>query len=36
MGNNTDAAEALRAAIAKDATYGKYAAADLELQKVAK
>ena len=36
MGNNNDAAEALRAAIAKDATYAKYAATDLELQKVAK
>ena len=36
MGNNSDAADALRAAIAKDATYAKYAATDLELQKVAK
>ena len=36
MGNNNDAAAALRAAIAKDATYAKYAATDLELQKVAK
>jgi len=36
MGNNTDAAEALRSAIQKDATYAKYAAGDLELQKVAK
>ena len=36
MGNNSDAADALRAAIAKDAAYAKYAATDLELQKVAK
>ena len=36
MGNNTDAAEALRSAIQKDASYAKYAAGDLELQKVAK
>jgi hypothetical protein len=36
MGNNTDAAEALRAAISKDASYAKYAAGDLELKNVAK
>ncbi len=36
MGNTTDAAEALRAAIAKDASYAKYAATDLELKNVAK
>ena len=36
MGNTNDAAEALRSAIQKDATYAKYAAGDLELQKVAK
>jgi hypothetical protein len=36
MGNTSDAAEALRAAIAKDASYAKYAANDLELKKVAK
>ena len=36
MGNTTDAAEALRAAIAKDPSYAKYAATDLELVNVAK
>ena len=36
MGNNTDAAEALRAAISKDANYAKYAANDLELVNVSK
>ena len=36
MGNTSDAAEALRAAIAKDASYAKYAATDLELLNVAK
>ena len=36
MGKNSDASAALRAAIAKDASYAKYAANDLELQKVAK
>ena len=36
MGNTADAAEALRAAIAKDPAYAKYAANDLELAKVAK
>ena len=36
MGNVTDAAEALRAAVAKDPSYAKYAATDLELVKVAK
>ena len=36
MGNTTDAAEALRAAIAKDSNYAKYAATDLELAKIKK
>ena len=36
MGNTSDAAEALRAAIAKDASYAKYAANDIELKKVSK
>ena len=36
MGNTSDASAALRTAIAKDASYAKYAANDLELQKVAK
>ena len=36
MGNTTEAAEALRAAVAKDASYAKYAATDLELAKVKK
>ncbi|MBR1394272.1 MAG: hypothetical protein IJ559_01260 [Prevotella sp.] len=36
MGHNSEAAEALRAAIAKDGSYAKYAANDLELLKVAK
>ena len=36
MGNLDDAAEALRAAVAKDPSYAKYAATDLELVKVAK
>ena len=36
MGNTSDAAEALRAAVSKDAGYAKYAATDLELKNVAK
>ena len=36
MGNKNDAAEALRAAIAKDPSYAKYAADDLELSKIQK
>jgi len=36
MGNTSDAAEALRAAVSKDANYGKYAANDLELKGVTK
>ena len=36
MGNTSEAAEALRAAVSKDASYAKYAANDLELKKVAK
>jgi hypothetical protein len=36
MGNTSEAAEALRAAIAKDSSYAKYAANDLELLNVAK
>jgi Flp pilus assembly protein TadD len=36
MGNTSDAAEALRAAVAKDSSYAKYAATDLELLNVAK
>jgi Flp pilus assembly protein TadD len=36
MGNKEDAAQALKAAIAKDPSYGKYAATDLELANVAK
>ena len=36
MGNTSDAAEALRAAVSKDASYAKYAATDLELKNVAK
>ncbi len=36
MGNIADAAESLRAAVAKDPSYAKYAATDLELAKVAK
>ena len=36
MGNKSDATEALRAAIAKDPTYAKYAADDLELSKIQK
>ena len=36
MGNTSDAAQALRAAIAKDPGYAKYAANDLELKNVAK
>ena len=36
MGNTTDAAQALRAAIAKDSSYAKYAANDIELKNVAK
>lgn len=36
MGNTVDAAMALRDAVAKDSSYAKYAATDLELQKVAK
>lgn len=35
-GETSDAAEALRAAISKDASYAKYAANDLELKNVAK
>ena len=36
MGNTADAAQALRAAIAKDPSYAKYAANDIELKNVAK
>ena len=36
MGNTSEAAEALRAAVSKDAGYAKYAANDLELKNVAK
>ena len=36
MGNVNDAAQSLRDAISKDASYAKYAANDLELKKVAK
>ena len=36
MGNTSEAAEALRAAIAKDSSYAKYAANDIELKKVSK
>ena len=36
MGNTADAAQALRAAIAKDSNYAKYAANDIELKNVAK
>ena len=36
MGNTNEAAEALRAAVSKDASYAKYAANDLELKNVAK
>ena len=36
MGNNDDAAEALREAIKKDASFAKYAANDIELQKIQK
>ena len=36
MGNTADAAEALRSAINKDASYAKYAANDLELKNVQK
>ena len=36
MGNNGDAAEALREAIKKDASFAKYAANDIELQKIEK
>ena len=36
MGNTSDAAQALQTAIAKDASYAKYAANDLELKGVAK
>ena len=36
MGNTNDAAESLRAAIAKDPFYAKYSTNDLELKKVAK
>lgn len=36
MGNTADAAEALRSAISKDASYAKYAANDLELKNVQK
>ena len=36
MGNTVDAAQALQAAIAKDPSYAKYAANDIELKNVAK
>ena len=36
MGNNTEAANALRNAIAKDPSYKRYADNDLELSKVSK
>jgi len=36
MNNNDDAAEALREAIKKDASFAKYAANDIELQKIEK
>ncbi len=36
MGNNVDAAQPLRAALAKDPSYAKYAANDIELKNVAK
>ena len=36
MGNKEEAAQALKAAVAKDPSYGKYAATDLELANVAK
>ena len=36
MGNNDDAAEALRSALAKDPTLADYAARDIELAKVKK
>ena len=36
MGNTADATQALRAAIAKDPSYSKYATNDLELKNVAK
>ena len=36
MGNTSDAAQALRDAIAKDSSYAKYAANDIELKNVAK
>ena len=36
MGNTSDAAQALRAAISKDSSYSTYAANDLELKSVAK
>ena len=36
MGNNDDAAEALRNAISKDSSFAKYAANDLELKQIAK
>jgi hypothetical protein len=36
MGNKAGAAEALRNAISKDSSYGKYAANDLELSKIGK
>ena len=36
MGNADDAAQALKAAIAKDSKWATYAADDLELSKIAK
>ena len=36
MGNNADAAEALKEAIKKDASFAKYAGNDIELQKIEK
>ena len=36
MGNNDDAAEALKEAIKKDPALAKYAANDIELAKIAK
>ncbi len=36
QGNNTEAAAALRTAVAKDASLARYAAADLELRNISK
>jgi hypothetical protein len=36
MGNTADAAEALRKAVARDASYADYAAKDIELAKIQK